>query len=115
MKKKRLTLKLHANFEALLKTAIGTPFPLRLVDVTGPFGDARVHLLVLDGALEETLAGLAGEQPVVVAGDLVAAHRAQLLDDDVLRVGEVGRARYRAGHDTNPDLAQSRMTEGTSW
>lgn len=83
--------------------------------MTGPLGDARVDLLVLDGALEETLAGLAGEEAVVVSGDLVAADRAQLLDDDVLGVGEVGRTRYRAGHDANSDLAQSRMTEGTSW
>lgn len=62
--------------------------------MTGPLGDARVDLLVLDGAFEEALAGFAGEQPVVVSGYLVAAHRAELLDHDVLGVGEVGRARY---------------------
>lgn len=58
---KKLTLKLHADFEALLKTTVGTPLPLCFVNVTGPLGDARVDLLVLDGALEETLAGFAGE------------------------------------------------------
>ena len=36
---------------------------------------ARKYLLVLDGALEEALAGLARERAVVEAADLVAANR----------------------------------------
>lgn len=48
----------------------------------------------------------------MIAGHLVPANRAELLDDDVLGVGKVGRAGYRARHDA--DLAQSGMTEGTA-
>lgn len=51
----------------------------------------------------------------MVSGDLVAADWTELFNDDVLGVGVFGRTRYRAGHDTNPDLAQPRMTDGTSW
>lgn len=51
----------------------------------------------------------------MVSGNFVAADRTEFFYDDVLGIGEFGRTRYRAGHDTNPDLTQSGMTEGTSW
>ena len=75
-----LTFELHADTEALLEAAERTPFALSLVDLAALIRHTRVHLLVLHGALEEALAGLAGEQAVVVAGHLVAADGAELLD-----------------------------------
>lgn len=42
---------------------------------------ASVHFLVLNGSFEETFAGFAGQQPVVIAADLVTAYGAELLDD----------------------------------
>jgi len=107
-----LTFELHADFEALLKAAVRATLPLCFVNVTGSLGDARVDLLVLDGALEETLAGLTREQTVVIARHFVATYRTQLLDDDVLRVGEIGWTRYRAGYYAY--LTQTRMAQGTA-
>ena len=107
-----LTFELHADVEALLEPAEGTPLPLGLVDVTAALGHARVDLLVLHSPLEEALAGLAREQAVVVAGHLVAAHGAQLLDH-VLGVGEVRGPGYRARDDAHADLArQARVAHG---
>ena len=74
-----LTFKLHADVETLLESAVGAALPLRLVDDAGAVGHARVHLLVLHGALEEALARLARQQAVVVPAHLVPAHGAQLL------------------------------------
>lgn len=61
------SLQFHANIQALLETTVGTPFPLRLVNVTTPVGHTRVDLLVLNRPLEETLATFASQQAVVVA------------------------------------------------
>ena len=77
---RELTFQLHAHLEALLKATVGTSLTLTLVNVAAALCDARVDLLILNGSLEEALAGLAGEQAVVVAGDAVAAHRTLLLD-----------------------------------
>lgn len=63
-----------------MEAAEGAALPLGLVDEARAVRDARVHLLVLHGALEEALARLAREQAVVVAADAVAADRAQLVD-----------------------------------
>ena len=76
---KDLTFQLHANLETLLEAAVGTPFALRLIDGAVPILYARIDLLVLHCPLEEPLAGLAGEQAIVVAGDLVAADRTLLV------------------------------------
>lgn len=65
--------------------------------MTGTLRHARVDLLVLDGAFEEALAGLAGEQAVVVAAHLVPAHGAQLLDH-ILGVRLVAGLAGRGGH-----------------
>ena len=65
-----LTFKLHADVETLLESAVGAALPLRLVDDAGAVGHARVHLLVLHGALEEALARLARQQAVVVPAHL---------------------------------------------
>lgn len=46
--------------------------------MAAPLGNTRVYLLVLNGPLEEALAGLTGEQAVVVARHFVPAHRTQL-------------------------------------
>lgn len=80
-----------------MKSAERTAFPLGFVNVTGPLCYARVDLLVLDGALEEALAGLAGEQAVMVAADLVPADGAQLLDD-IFGVRLVAGLAGRGGH-----------------
>lgn len=58
-KKQLLTFEFHANIEALLEAAKWTALPLCFVYVAGSFSDTRVHLLVLNGPLEETLTGLA--------------------------------------------------------
>lgn len=75
-----LTFELHAHLQALLKTAKWTAFTLRLVNVAAALRHARVHLLILDSALEEAFARFAGEQTVMVTGDFVAANRAELFD-----------------------------------
>ena len=67
-----LTFQLHADVETLLEAAVGAALPLGLVDDTAAVRHAGVHLLVLHRPLEEALAGLAGEQAVVVPGHLVA-------------------------------------------
>lgn len=103
-KKSVPTFELHADLEALLEPAEGTPLPLGLVDVTAALGDARVNLFVLHSPLEEALAGLAGEQAVVVAGNLVATHGTKFLDH-VFGVGEVRGPGYRARDYTNADLS----------
>jgi len=61
------SLQLHADVETFLETTVGAALALRLVDVTAPIRDARVHFFVLHRPLEEALAAFAGEQPVVVA------------------------------------------------
>lgn len=80
-----------------MESAERTAFPLGFVNVTGALRHARVDLLVLDGAFEEALAGLAGEKPVVVATHFVPAHGAQLLDD-ILGVRLVAGLARRGGH-----------------
>lgn len=88
-----------------MKTAERTPLPLCFVDVTRSLGDARIHLFVLHGPLEEAFARFAREQAVMVTGNLVAAHRTQFLDA-FLRVGQLGTGggridgggRARGGH-----------------
>ena len=65
-----LTFKLHPNVKAFLESAVRTSLPLCLVDDTVPVGHAGVHLLVLNCSLEESFAGLTGQQTVVVAGHL---------------------------------------------
>lgn len=77
----QLTLQFHAHLEALLESTVGTTFALSLIDVTGSFRDAGVDLLVLHGALEEALAGFAGEQAVMITAHLVTADGAQLLKE----------------------------------
>lgn len=60
-------LQFHAYVQTLLEATVRTSFPLGLVDVTTAIGHTRVDLLVLDRALEEALAALAGQQTVVIA------------------------------------------------
>lgn len=81
-----LTLKFHSDFQALLETAVGTPFALSFVDVAASLRDARIHLLVLNGALEEALAGLARQKTVVISRYFVAAYRATLFD----KIAQIG-------------------------
>ncbi len=76
-------LELHAHLEALLEAAVGAALALMLVYLTRLLVHARVQLLVLHGALEEALAGLAREQAVVEAAHLVAAHRTQVVEAEL--------------------------------
>lgn len=76
-----------------MESAVGTSFPLRLVNMAVSFGDTGVHLLILYGSLEEALAGLTGEQSVVVPTHTVTTDGTRLFDG-LLGIG-VGR---RAGH-----------------
>ena len=64
------TFELHADVETLLEPAVRAPLPLGLINDTVPVGHAGVDLLVLDRSLEESLAGLAGKEAVVVSGHL---------------------------------------------
>lgn len=51
-----------------------------LINKYVPVGDAGVDFLVLDSAFKKTLAGLAREQAVVVAGHFVPTDGTQLFD-----------------------------------
>lgn len=51
----------HADVQTLLETTIWTPLALRLINMTAAVGNARVYLFVLDSALEEAFATLAGQ------------------------------------------------------
>lgn len=97
--KDALTFELHAHLQALLEAAERAAFALRLIDVAATLRHARVHLLILDGTLEEAFARFAGKQTVMVTGNFVAAHRAQLLDA-LLGVRQVGRGRRLIGTNT---------------
>jgi len=93
-----LTFQFHADFEALLETAVRTALPLRLVDMAAPVSHTRVHLLVLHRSLEEAFTRLACQQAVMVTGHFVATHRTQFLDT-LLRVRQVrGCARHSCSH-----------------
>ena len=58
--------------------------------MTAPVGDTGVDLLVLNGPFEETLTGLAGQEPVVITRDFVATNGTELFDA-LLSVGRVVR------------------------
>ena len=57
----RLTFQFHADVHTLLEPAVGTPFPLCLVDDAAALCHTGVDLFVLHGALEEPLAGFASQ------------------------------------------------------
>ena len=78
-----LTFQLHADVHTLLEPAVGTPLPLGLVNDATPLRHAGVDLLVLHGPLEEALAGLAGEEAVVVAGHLGRCSQEKLIGKKV--------------------------------
>ncbi len=79
----------HARLEALGEAARRTPLAIERGDVALALGRmAREHLLVLDGALEEALAGLARERAVVEAADLVAADGTRAHRAGAVSVGE---------------------------
>ena len=65
------TFKLHPNVETFLEPAVWTSLPLRLINNTVPVRHTGVNLLVLNCPLEESLAGLAGEETVMVSGHLI--------------------------------------------
>ena len=73
------TFKLHPHVETFLEPAVRTPLPLRLINDTVPVRHAGVDLLVLDCPLEESFAGLACEEAVVVARYLVIGISEMLL------------------------------------
>ena len=64
------TFKLHPHVETFLEPAVWTSLPLRLINNTVPVRHAGVDLLVLHSSLEESLAGLACEETVVVSRHL---------------------------------------------
>lgn len=70
-----LTFQLHPLLKALLEPARGALLPGGDRHRTGRPPKALVVLPVLHGPLEEALARLTGENPVVEAGDLVPADR----------------------------------------
>lgn len=73
-------LKFHPDPKTLLKTTVGTAFPLRLVNVAVAIGDAGVQFLVLHRPLEEALAAFASEQSIVIAA--VFFHLVWMLNND---------------------------------
>lgn len=88
-------LELHADQEALLESAVGAPFALRLVDQASLVLDARVLLVVLHRTLEEAFATLTGLEAVVVAGDLVRADWTLVVNDELANL--VSRHRRHRG------------------
>lgn len=62
-------LQLHANIQTFLEPAVGTPFPLWLVNVTAPIRYTRVDFLVLNGPLEEAFATFTSEKTIMVTAD----------------------------------------------
>jgi len=68
-----LTLASHADSEALLESTVLALVAMMLVDRTVATAAARVVEVATDRALEETLAALARQHAVVLAGALVAA------------------------------------------
>ena len=85
----------HAGLETLLEAAVLALVAMMLVDRTVAVAAARVRQVASHGALEETLASLARELPVVLAGALVSADDA--LDARLLGVVDRrGAGRRRA-------------------
>jgi len=68
-----LTFASHAGLETLLEAAVLTLIAMMLVDRTVAVSAARVGQVASHRALEETLASLASELAVVLAGALVPA------------------------------------------
>ena len=67
----------HSDGQTLLKPTELTPVTTSLVDRTVLVCQADVLCILLDRPLEESLAALAGSNPVVLAGRVVAADRAE--------------------------------------
>ena len=79
----------HPRLQALGEATRRTPLPIERGDVALALARVtREYLLVLHGALEEALAGLARERAVVEAGYLIAAYGTRA---DRLPVGGLGR------------------------
>lgn len=76
-----------------MEPAVRASLPLRFVNLAVLVFYTRVPLVVLDGPLKESLAALAGEQPVVVPRHLISAHRTQLLQ--VLVIGVIHHFKLR--------------------
>lgn len=92
------TFQLHPPLQTLFKATRGTLFPRGNRDWTCGTADTHVVLSVLHRPLEEALAGLAGEDAVVKAGNLVPANRTgtvdQLLPGDASGGGQLVRVRH---------------------
>ena len=67
----------HSLAQTLLEAAVLTPVSLLLRDHALAVGDARVHALVLDRALEEALAALARDDAVVESRRAVFTYHAK--------------------------------------
>ena len=67
----------HADLETLLESAVRAALPLHLVNDAG-VGAGLVLLLALQCPLEELLARLASQQPIVQPAHIVSAHWTQL-------------------------------------
>ena len=67
----------HPDGETLLEPAELAPVPPPLVHGAVLVRQTDVLGVLLDSSLEEALAALAGPHPVVLAGRVVATHRAQ--------------------------------------
>ena len=70
-----LTFQFHADVHTLLEPAVGTPFPLCLVDDAAPIRHASIDLFILNSAFEEAFAALACEEAVVVPTNFVPTDR----------------------------------------
>ena len=68
----------HAHGQALLQAAVLAPVPVVLVDVAVLGEAALVPLVLPHGPLEEALAALADDHPIVAAAGAVAAHHTRL-------------------------------------
>jgi hypothetical protein len=86
------SFKFHADFQALLKPAVGTALSLGFVDLAVAVRNTCVHFLVLHSPFEEALARFTGQEPIVVTRDFVPTDRASLLHEALLGIREVPSA-----------------------
>lgn len=64
-RERRLTVLLHAQGNAALQPAVLAAVPVQLVDGALAGAPARVHQVLPDAALEESLAALTADRPIV--------------------------------------------------
>ena len=78
-KTKSPTFKFHAHIKTFLKSAIWTSFSLGFINYTVSVCHTSVDFLILNSPLEESFAGLASQQSIVVSRHLRNDYQLYLL------------------------------------